>query len=78
MTEQTLGEYRVGVDFNPTGSEAVHSIKHRVADLITDMEALKTASLNINPEVIRLLALAQTAFEEGAMWAVKALTKPAR
>ena len=74
----SLGEYRVGVDFNPSGSEQVNNIKERVADLIDDLEKVKTAHLNVSPEVSRLAALAQTAFEEGAMWAVKAITKRPR
>lgn len=77
-TVSSLGEYRVGIDFNPSGNEIVHDIKERVAELIDAMEDLKTVSLNVNPEVSRLAALAQTAFEEGAMWATKAITKQLR
>jgi len=71
----TLGEYRVGITFNPGGSETVNKIKRAAADLI---ELVSTVGEPNDGEVIRLRALALTAFEEGAMWAVKAATKPAR
>jgi hypothetical protein len=67
----TKGEYRVGVDVNPSRSEDVEVIKHKVADLIDIIEQLPAG----DGEVIRLKALARTAIEEGARWAVKAATK---
>ncbi len=70
----TLGEYRVGLDFNPSGDPAVNDVKRRAADLIDLCEDLKGA----DPERIRLFALAQTHFEDAAMWAVKAITKKPR
>lgn len=74
--ETSLGPYRVGLDFNPSGNDAVTNIKRRVGELIDDCERIKNDS--DNPEVKRLAALAATAFEEGAMWAVKAITKQPR
>jgi hypothetical protein len=68
----TKGEYRVGIDFNPSGSEEVDVIKRLAADLIDDIEGIPVNNI---PEIGRLKALAQTAIEEGAMWAVKACTK---
>jgi hypothetical protein len=66
------GEYRVGLDFNPSSSGEVDNIKRLVADLIDYIEGIPN---NENPERGRLKALAQTAVEEGGMWAVKASTK---
>lgn len=62
-----IGEDRVRVSFNPSANSAVDKIKQMAADLINECEHLKVK----DP---RLAALAQTAFEEGAMWAVKAAT----
>jgi len=50
-----------------TDNSMVTSIKHQAAQLIDVCEDLKEN----DP---RLASLAQTAFEEGAMWAVKAAT----
>ena len=73
----TLGEQRVRVSFNPSGNTEVNDIKRRAADCIDWCEDHKqrdaTKSLNVS-EVNRMLALAQTAFEEAAMWAVKSVT----
>jgi hypothetical protein len=63
----TLGEQRVRVSFNPSGDNIVDKIKRLSADLIDLCEGLK----DNDP---RLAALAQTAYEEAAMWAVKAAT----
>ena len=66
------GEYRVGTGFNPSGDTAVDEIKYTAAQLVNMIERIPTADI---PERQRLKALAQTAIEEGAMWAVKAATK---
>jgi len=76
----TKGEYRVGTAFNPSNDETVGRIKRAAADMIDlieelGMEGIAPGGVASNPEVIRLKALAQTAIEEGAMWAVKAATK---
>jgi hypothetical protein len=68
----TKGEYRVGIDFNPSHSGYVTGIKVAAAQFIDLIEQLPNKDI---PEVGRLKALAQTAIEEGAMWAVKAATK---
>lgn len=88
-TEQrklTLGERRVGVNFNPSGLTVVDSIKRKSADLIDLCEALRREEYvkpeNDTPQALqenagekfRVISLAQTAFEEAAMWAVKAAT----
>jgi hypothetical protein len=67
VPEQTVGEQRVRVKFNPSASEVVDVIKQHSAEMINICEELKAK----DP---RLAALAQTAYEEGAMWAVKAAT----
>jgi hypothetical protein len=75
----TEGEYRVGVSFNPSGSARVDDIKNRAAepiDLIDEINSDRVSDLG--NERGRLKALAKTAIEEGAMWAVKAFTKGPR
>jgi len=66
-TQQTLGEMRVRASFNPSADNTVDQIKQKTAELIDLAETLKTR----DP---RLVALAQTSYEEAAMWAVKAAT----
>jgi hypothetical protein len=73
----TKGEYRVGIAFNPSNDDMVGRIKRAAADLIDLIESIPKVGLD-HPrfsEVARLKSLAQTAIEEGAMWAVKAATK---
>jgi hypothetical protein len=76
----TLGEYRVGVAFNPGGHATVSRIKNLAAKLIDEIESLSPVAEDpaTAGEVKRLKALAQTHIEDGAMWAVKAATKPTR
>lgn len=64
---KTLGEQRVRTTFNPSADDEVAFIQQLTADLIDRCEKLKEK----DP---RLAALAQTAYEEAAMWAVKAAT----
>lgn len=74
----TKGEYRVGVKFNPSQNSLVDRIKRASADLIDLIETIPATTRDDGPrgpEVARLKALAQTAIEDGAMWAVKAATK---
>jgi hypothetical protein len=67
----TKGEYRVGIDFNPSGTDTVGQLKRAAANLIDAIEDIPAP----HPEISRLKALAQTYVEDGAMWAVKAATK---
>lgn len=67
--DMTIGQDRVRVAFNPSSTSIVDEIKALTADLIDLCETLKP----LDP---RLAALAQTAYEEAAMWAVKAATAP--
>jgi hypothetical protein len=82
MTRKTIGSLgasRVRESFNPSGNEMVDKIKRYTADLIDLCEEIKEAYSAYadhppNSEAIRCAALAQTAYEEAAMWAVKATT----
>lgn len=75
MSDKSLGEARVRTDFNVSGSSLVDSIKQKSAELINLAESLKPNDGSImNGEKARLIALAQTTYEEAAMWAVKAAT----
>lgn len=76
----TKGQYRVGVSFNPSGSGVVDEIKQQAAMLIDSIDKIGDAKEMddiTKGEVARLKALAMTAVEDAAMWAVKAATKPA-
>lgn len=80
----TIGEARVRIKFNVVESKSeranVDAIKYESAKLIDfcedgkkDVKA-KEWNDNAKAEASRLWALAQTAYEEAAMWAVKAAT----
>ena len=71
QVQQTKGESRVRVSFNPSDDTAVSVIKQKTAELINEVDAL---SHSTHPEFLRLKALAMTDFESAAMWAVKAAT----
>ena len=66
MSEPTLGERRVRVEFNPGGDSAVARIKRAGAARID--------AVNGAPGDPRLKALAMTSAEESTMWGVKAAT----
>lgn len=67
MEIKTIGEMRVRIDFNVTNNDNVTKIKQGTAELINLVEELKLK----DP---RLASLAQTSYEEAAMWAVKLAT----
>lgn len=69
--EPTIGEKRVRTSFNVSNDKFVDRIKNETASIINQIDSLKDGS---DPEKLRLIALAQTAYEEAAMWAVKAAT----
>lgn len=76
MSEKTLGEKRVRTDFNPSATGNVAFIKEKTAELINVLEDYKNDPQNeIDSEAARLIATAQTTFENAAMWGVKAVTK---
>lgn len=74
----SLGEDRVRIKFNPSDNSLVSQIKQKSAELIDLCEQHKTTkgspATKGSPEEIRLWALAQTHYEDAAMWAVKAAT----
>lgn len=67
MEEKTLGEVRVRTEFNVTNNSTIDLIKQKSAELINICETLKEKDG-------RLASIAQTSYEEAAMWAVKAAT----
>ena len=76
----SIGAFRVRESFNPSKDSLVDKIKRYTADLIDLCEDLKksnspdrAASLACSLPA-RLAALAQTNYEQAAMWAVKAAT----
>ncbi|MDE0335676.1 MAG: hypothetical protein OXI64_12005 [Defluviicoccus sp.] len=69
--QPTLGERRVGVDFNPSGDPVIADIKRRAAGLIDAVDALPAPT----GEAARVRAIAMTGIEEAAMWAVKAAAR---
>lgn len=73
---QSKGEFRVGVDFNPSGDPVVNEIKQKGAEFIDLVSSIPSAGQTpLQNEKGRLKALAQTSAEEAVMWAVKAATK---
>ena len=80
----TIGEQRVRTSFNPSQTDTVAQIKQITAGLINLCEELKVSKIKSgdisleeqlqNGNFLRLVSLAQTAYEEAAMWAVKAAT----
>ena len=73
----TIGEYRVGITFNPSNNETVARLKQLAADFINACSEIpKPDDEKTRGEVSRLIALAMTHAEDAAMWAVKAATKP--
>jgi acetolactate synthase small subunit len=64
------GEQRVRTTFNPNNDSVVEQIKQKTAELINLIDLMSTNDAEVN----RLKALAQTSYEEAAMWAVKAAT----
>jgi hypothetical protein len=76
----TIGEDRVRVKFNPSDNSLVSQIKQKSAELIDLCEQHKFRAVDpkssdpVGGEVNRLWSLAQTHYEDAAMWAVKAAT----
>lgn len=77
---KTLGEKRVRTEFNPSSTSEVDDIKQKTAEIINLLEDnlpsldLSSESSIGRGETIRLFRIAQTEFEQAAMWAVKAFT----
>lgn len=81
----TLGEWKVGIGFNPSSDLNVTKIKQGAAEMITFIDAMRQELQSkqettpsgdaLSAEIGRLCSLAQTHIEDAAMWAVKAATK---
>lgn len=83
---KTLGEARVRTTFNPANDSVVDQIKQKSAELIDLLQAVRNDEVSKtydktpehlqaqSGEKLRLISLAQTGYEEAAMWAVKAAT----
>jgi hypothetical protein len=69
----TIGEDRVRVRYNTYDNSLVYKIKRSTGYMIDICEEMKERGSG-SPEMLRCLALAQTTYEQAAMWAVKALT----
>jgi hypothetical protein len=67
--DRTEGERRVRKSFNPNGNPDVEKVKQLSAALIDLVREHPAAATDP-----RLAALAMTAYEEAAMWAVKLVT----
>lgn len=68
---KTVGETRVGVDFNPSRNPLVDEIKRNSADLIDKI--YDVGQQTAIPDVKRWAAEAATNIETGCMYAVKAI-----
>lgn len=87
--KKTLGEKRMRMFELPEGEEespAIMKIKTPTAALIDHLNSIRNDEVSktyenssevmreVSGEKLRLISLAQTAYEEAAMWAVKAVT----
>lgn len=74
----TFGEMAVGITFNPGGHPKVESIKRKFADIIDELNALRTPkegeTKNVSGDVQRMISVAITEAQTAQMWAVKAVT----
>jgi hypothetical protein len=68
----TFGEKAVGLNFNPSGDDAVTKCKQRFADAIDQLNDLRTTTES--GEVKRMCAVGITELQTAQMWTVKALT----
>ena len=78
-SKQSIGEYRVGIGFNPSGDPDVHALKVKAAAFIDHCDALKntipSGRSQAHGEIFQLLERAMRECESAAMWAVKGATK---
>ncbi len=71
--EMTYGEKAVGLTFNPGGDTAVTTIKKYYAQIIDDINSLRSDPAS-STESKRLYSIAITEAQGAQMWAVKAIT----
>jgi hypothetical protein len=72
-TQLTFGQKAVGLNFNPSGDDAVANAKQHSANLIDQMNDLRNSE-TATPEQKRMASVAITEAQTAQMWAVKALT----
>lgn len=70
--ELTFGEKAVGLTFNPGGNKDVNEIKAAYAQLIDNLNGLRTISESAEKK--RMYSIAITEAQSSQMWAVKAIT----
>ena len=70
--EMTFGEKAVGLTFNPSNNPEVDFCKRGFAEMIDQMNHLR--STTDNAEVKRMASVAITEAQTAQMWAVKAIT----
>lgn len=70
--ELTFGEKAVGLTFNPSGDSAVITLKKYYAQIIDDLNSLRSGVESA--EAKRLFSVAITEAQTAQMWAVKAIT----
>jgi len=76
--ELTMGEYLVGLDFNPGGKPEVTAVKTDTAAVMDGLHEFMLSQMEEggNDAAGRCAAVALSKYEEACMWAVKAYTKP--
>lgn len=75
----TEGEYRVGVNFNPSQNGTVDKLKAQAAAFIDTCLEIQQEAAGVGADEVEALAdMAARGAEAAAMWAVKAATKPVR
>lgn len=72
MAELTFGQKAVGLNFNPSGDDAVGICKQKFADTIDQLNELRSSSES--SETKRLASIAITEAQAAQMWAIKAIT----
>lgn len=73
MRALTFGEKAVGLTFNPSGDSAVTTTKKYFAQIIDDMNSIRS-NPDLSAEAKRLFSIAITEAQTAQMWAVKAIT----
>lgn len=68
----TFGQKAVGLNFNPSGDDAVAQAKQKYADIIDQLNDLRATTES--SEQRRLCSVAITEAQGSQMWAVKAFT----
>ncbi len=68
----TFGEKAVGLNFNPSGDDAVGLAKQKFAEAIDQLNELRNTTTS--GEVKRMCSVAITECQTAQMWAVRAIT----